>query len=161
MMLYNKGEMKRVIVGNSLYILLESIDKSAIGRRTRKKALRLLRKEIAKLRDRSPYEYVVLTNMSVSIITDAFKAMYIEKKVVTPYGLLKTLGRVDQKLFGDIGLNYDILKEVESETKSPHLYKSLMFINRLIDEVDKIIENDLEPTKEATKDLLDKLKNKL
>ena len=149
------------MVGNSLYIILESVGNKVSGKRIRKKILKLLRLEIAKLRELSPYEYIVLTDMSVNIITDAFKAMYVESKIVTPYGLLKTLVRKDKKLYESIGLNYDILKEVEDDTEFPHIFKSLMFINKLVDGIDVIIEKDLVPTKEATKDLLDKLKQKI
>jgi len=46
-----------------------------------------------------------------------------------------------------VGLNYDILKEVENDTESPNMFKSLMFINKLVDEIDAVIEKDLTPTK--------------
>jgi hypothetical protein len=161
MEILTKEEVKRVLIGNMFYILLESISSKVKGKRVRKKILKVIRKEIAILREKSPYEYIVLVNMSVDVITTAFKNMATEETTITPYGIMRSLHRRDSGLFYKIGLTDELLIESSDNVgEEPCLFKSLMFINRAIVDIDILVDEGVSPSREATKEILEKLKEK-
>jgi len=140
---------KQVVVGLVVYLLLSYIDKNDTTAKTqRKRILRDVSRELAKYRNKHRLMYLKLAYESNDILQRIYDKMVLEQvdkeklSAITPSGLLDYLDKKDPSLLEPFMFPVNQRKILTMKYNKSNLgFQSLMYVNRLLEEIDAALEN--------------------
>ena len=140
---------RQVIVGLVIYLLLSLIDKNDNTAKTqRKRIIRDVSRELAKYRNKHRLMYLKLAYESNDILQRVYDKMVLEQinkkelSAITPSGLLDYLDIKDPSILKPFKFpnnQRNILTKKYANSKLG--FQSLMYVNRLLEEIDTSLEN--------------------
>ena len=150
---------KQVVVGLVIYLLLSYIDKNDTTAKTqRKRILKDVSRELAKYRNKHRLMYLKLAYESNDILQRVYDKMVLEQvdkkklSAITPSGLLDYLDKKDPSLLKPFKFPENQRKILTKKYINSNLgFQSLMYVNRLLEEIDTALENARNMTDEELK----------
>lgn len=142
---------RKLLLGSAIFLLLFSIGNDNVCKRTRKKVVRVIKKELAIIRTTSGMsraEYLKLVTDSSILIQNAQSKMVIKSTKgvpmshVDPGKMLTIMSDAIPDLFFTLNIDKSDISEMNKCYETTMLgFPTLMFVNRLLEEIDNYIKD--------------------